>query len=102
MRRNLEAVSNHLIQVMVGNNADSEAFLGKTLKINLRIGHLIVKPMMMAGVTFEALPLTKIMADSREQGDDVKSKESRFSPYRRSTISSSVISMLTKESGFGR
>lgn len=37
------------------------------------------------------------MAESREQNDDVMSKESRFSPHR-----NSLSSMLMKEGGIGR
>ena len=40
-KRNLEHLSNHLAQVLIGNNSDSEIFRGKTIRLNLRIGHLI-------------------------------------------------------------
>lgn len=57
------------------NGSTDEPLLG-TMRINLRIGTLIVRQ---SKVEFEALPLTQIVSDSRDQHDDMASKMSSIS-----------------------
>lgn len=67
LKANLKAISNQIAQVMVGNNSDSQNFVQKTLKINLGIGSLIIRPMS-GRIGFEPLPVDQIMAE--EDGDN--------------------------------
>ena len=48
------ALANHLASIVAGTNADYDTFRGKTLRLNLRIGYLLVKN---GSVAFEAMPL---------------------------------------------
>jgi len=76
IKRNLEVMGNQLVQIMVGNNADSDAFAGKTLRINLRIGVLTVAKNQ---VSFEPVSVRQLKIDSVEQNDDMMSKVSSMS-----------------------
>ena len=42
LKSNLEAFTNHLLQVIVGNNRESDTFKGKTVRVNLKIGSLVI------------------------------------------------------------
>ena len=42
LKKDLDQLTNQLANIVIGNNSDSNHFKGKTIKINLRIGWLIV------------------------------------------------------------
>ena len=81
LRKDLDQLTNQLAQIMIGNNPDSNLFKGKTVKINMRIGWLIASACGSGApkLSFEALPLTQIISESREQNDDMMSKVSTMS-----------------------
>ena len=77
-KKNVKALSDYLAAFVGGGGAgqEVEALGGKTVRIYLRIGTLIARQ---NKIHFEALPLTQIVSDSRDQKDDMASKMSAIS-----------------------
>ena len=76
LKRNYEQLASHLAQIMVGNTADADLFRGRTVRINLRIGHLVAGQ---GRLTFEAIPVQQLLVESKEQNDDMMSRVSSMS-----------------------
>ena len=71
LKNDLDALSHHLLQLIVGNSTDSNQFRRKTMKINLGIGHLVVQGFgsTSAKIQFQATPLHLIVKEANEQQD---------------------------------
>ena len=54
-KKNLEALATHLASLAKGSGSESDQLRQRGMRINLRIGHLVVKK---GKVAFDALPLT--------------------------------------------
>jgi len=93
IKRNLDNLANHLVSVMIlGNNA--EKFSGRTMRINLRIGILVVSKNCL---DFEPFPLAQIVADGNEQRDDMISKVSSMSKISYFKNRTASISQMQKD-----
>jgi len=42
-KSNMNALSNHLVSFVDGSSAECDSMTGMTLRINLKVGHLIVR-----------------------------------------------------------
>lgn len=62
LRKNLDSIAGYLVKIVLGSNADSNTFKGKTLRINLRVGWLIASACGSASakLAFEALSVEQI------------------------------------------
>ena len=72
LKKNLESVSSHLLGILSGKGQQSQAFLGKTLTINVKVGTLVFTGCGTGNAKsrFEANSVDQIVRDSYEQGDD--------------------------------
>ena len=76
LKRNFEQMTSHLAQIIASNVVDIDTFRGKTLRLNLRVGHLVIYN---GTLTFEGIPFHVMLQESKEQQDDQVSKMSSMS-----------------------